>query len=62
MNIDFYDYDKLEKLEERRARKWIKLYVKAKKGEEKALEDLKKHEKENAEIKEKARAAGYYWT
>jgi len=29
--IDFYDYDGLEKLQESRTRKWLKLYLKAKK-------------------------------
>lgn len=59
--IDFYDYDGLEKLQEARARKWIKLYLKAKKGEKKAVEAIRKHEEEDRELKQKARESGYYW-
>ena len=59
--IDFYDYDELEKLEERRSMRWLKLYTKARKGDKKAIEDIRKHEKEDLEIKRRARAAGYYW-
>lgn len=59
--IDFYDYDGLEKLQETRARKWIKLYLKAKKGEKKAVEAIQKHEEEDRELKKRARESGYYW-
>lgn len=60
--IDFYDHDKLEKLQEKRALKWLKLYVKAKHGDPKAIEALKKHELEDREIRRRAHEAGYYWT
>jgi hypothetical protein len=59
--IDFYDYDTLEKLQESRVRKWIKLYLKAKKGDKKAIKDIRKHEKEEREIKNRARQSGYHW-
>jgi hypothetical protein len=59
--IDFYDYDSLEKLQETRARKWLKLYLKAKNGEKKAVEAIRKHEEEDREIKKRARESGYYW-
>ena len=59
--IDFYDYDGLEKLQESRARKWLKLYLKAKKGEKKAVEAIRKHEEEDREIKKRASESGYYW-
>lgn len=59
--IDFYDYDDLEKLQETRARRWLKLYLKAKKGDKKAVEAIRKHEEEEREIKKRARESGYYW-
>lgn len=59
--IDFYDYDGLEKLQETRARRWLKLYLKAKKGDKKAVEAIRKHEEEEREIKKRARESGYYW-
>lgn len=59
--IDFYDYDGLEKLQEIRARKWLKLYLKAKKGDKKAVEAIRKHEEEEREIKKRARESGYHW-
>lgn len=59
--IDFYDYDKLEKLQETRARKWLKLYLNAKNGDKKAIKDIQKHEEEEREIKNRARQSGYHW-
>lgn len=59
--IDYYDFDGLEKLQEKRARTWIKLYMKIKKGDPKAKEAMRKHEEETDEIKRRARAVGYYW-
>lgn len=59
--IDFYDYEKLEKLQESRAKKWIKLILKARQGDPRALEAIKKHEAEDREIKKRANQAGYYW-
>lgn len=59
--IDFYDYDGLEKLQETRARRWLKLYLKAKKGDKKAVEAIRKHEEEEREIKKQARESGYHW-
>ena len=58
--IDFYDQGKLEELQESRSMKWLKLYAKAMKGNKKAMEDIRKHEKEEHEIKRRARATGYY--
>ena len=60
--IDFYDHEKLEKLQESRARKWLKLFLKAKQGDPKALEAIKKHEAEDRELKRRASQSGYYWT
>ncbi len=60
-SIDFYDYEKLEKLQENRARKWMKLFFKAKRGDAGAVEAIKKHEAEDREIKRRANQAGYYW-
>jgi hypothetical protein len=59
--IDFYDHEKLEKLQESRARKWLKLFLKAKQGDPGAVEAIKKHEAEDREIKRRANETGYYW-
>jgi hypothetical protein len=59
--IDFYDHEKLEKLQESRARKWLKLFLKAKQGDPGALKAVKKHEAEDREIKRKANETGFYW-
>lgn len=60
--IDFYDHGKLEKLQERRARKWIRLFLKAKRGDLKAREEIKKHEAEDRVLRARASYAGYCWT
>lgn len=60
--IDFYDHDKLKKLHERRAMKWLRLFLKAKKGDPKAKEDIKKHEAEDRLLRARANETGYYWT
>jgi len=59
--IDFYDHEKLEKLHEKRARKWLKLFLKTKRGDPKATEDIKKHEAEDRVFRARACEAGYYW-
>ena len=59
--IDFYDFDELEKLQEKRAKKWLKLFLKAKRGDKKAIEAIRKHETEDLEIKKRANSTGYYW-
>lgn len=60
--IDFYDWDGLERLQEKRAKKYIKLYSKAKSGDQKAKEALRKHESEEKILKTKATITGYHWT
>lgn len=60
--LDFYDHSMLEKLQEKRARKWIKLFLKAKKGDPKAIEAIKKHEAEDRVLRESASETGFYWT
>jgi hypothetical protein len=60
--IDFYDHEKLDKLHESRARKWLKLFLKAKRGDPKATEAIKKHEAEDRELKRRSNESGYYWT
>lgn len=60
--IDFYDWDELERLQEKRAKKYIKLYSKAKSGDQKAKEALRKHESEEKILKTKATITGYHWT
>jgi hypothetical protein len=67
--FDWYDQDKVEKLNQSRAKQWIKLYAKLKEakknGEEKALikarEAFRKHEAETRDLKAKATEAGTYW-
>lgn len=60
--IDFYDWDELERLQERRAKKYIKLCSKAKSGDQKDKEALRKHEAEEKILKIKATITGYHWT
>jgi len=60
--VDFYDWDELERLQEKRAKKFIKLYSKAKEGDQKAKEALRKHESEEKILKTKATITGYHWT
>lgn len=60
--VDFYDWKSLEKLQERRAKKFIKLWAKAKEGDQKAKEELRKHQAEDRVLKARANETGYYWT
>lgn len=67
--FDWYDYEEIEKLNEKHSRQWIKLYKKIKdaseKGGEKAMakarEVFRKHEEKGRKYKQKATAAGYCW-
>lgn len=59
--IDFYDWDELDKIRERRDKKEVKLMGKAFKGDKKAIQELQKHRKQNEIMKEKSRKTGYYW-
>lgn len=67
--FDWYDYDKVEKLNKKRSKEWLKLYVKLreakKNGDEKAFnkaqEAFRKHEAESKICKQKAEEAGYCW-
>lgn len=67
--FDWYDYDKVKKLNEQKSKQWIKLFVKLKtaneKGDKEALtkarEALRKHEAEGKICKKKAEEAGFYW-
>ena len=59
--IDFYDWDALDKLQKKRAKKQIKLWLKAVNGDEKANKALAKHEKETEILKERAVETGYPW-
>ena len=68
-DYDFYDYDKVEKLQEKRSRKLMRIYKKIldarEKGDtkaiEKAREALMKHEEQDQIFKEKSQQSGYYW-
>ena len=59
--IDFYDWDELDKIRERRDKKEVKLMGKAFKGDKKAMQELQKHRKQNEALKENSRKTGYYW-
>ena len=59
--IDFYDWDELDKIRERRDKKEVNLMGKAFKGDKKAMQELQKHRKQNEALKEKSRKTGYYW-
>lgn len=59
--IDFYDFDALEKLQETRARKWLRLQLRMRRGDQKAKKELQKLTAEDEEIKTRARKAGFYW-
>lgn len=66
---DYYDYDAMEKLQNKRDLKYIKLMQKLKKahhdkdekGVEKTTNALLKHRKQDKILKEKCRQSGYYW-
>ena len=66
--FDWYDHDKVEKLQEKRARQWLKIYGKimdAKKNGDndaltKAQEALRAHNQQDSILKRKASVAGYY--
>jgi hypothetical protein len=59
--IDFYDWEKLDKIQETRAKKFLKLWVKAKHGDQKAKEHLRKHQADELEFKRRANETGYFW-
>lgn len=59
--VDFDDENVMDKLSETRSKQWIILYARASKGDQKALEALREHEKLDRELKKRARASGYYW-
>ena len=59
--FDFYDWDALEKLQTTRNKKLMKLWMKARTGDEKARKALQKHEEVDRYIKENASKSGFYW-
>ena len=67
--FDWYDFNKVEKLNQKRSKQWLKLFVKLKGAKEKndpkamakAREALKKHETLDKFLKQKASISGYYW-
>lgn len=59
--IDFYDWEKLDRLQEKRAKKLLSLLSKAKDGDQKAKEALRKHKAEEKILKTKATITGYHW-
>jgi predicted transcriptional regulator len=67
--FDWYDYYKVEKLNQSRANQWLKIYKKLRDTQEKgdqdatvkARTDLRKLDDENKILKKKAEEAGYYW-
>lgn len=59
--IDFYDWNELDKLQEKRAKKYIQLCMQIETGNFKAKATLKKHIAETRILKARAKATGYYW-
>jgi hypothetical protein len=59
--IDFYDWDELDKLQEKSATRFFTLLSKAKDGDKKAKEALRKHKAEEKILKTKATITGYHW-
>lgn len=67
--FDWYDLDQVEKLNEKRAKQWLKLFHEFKaahrknnlKAVKKTSEALKRHEAIDTLLKRKAGNAGYYW-
>lgn len=68
-DYDFYDHEKLEKLNKKRSMELLNLYKKIRtlreKGDEKAITKIRlaiiKHEEITAELKKKAAETYYYW-
>lgn len=68
-DYDFYDYEKVQKLQNERARKYMDLVRKwhdaKEKGDEEAMKKaakaMLKHKDADKVLKEKAEKAGYYW-
>lgn len=68
-DYDYYDYDAMEKLQNRRAEKYMDLvrqWHKAKennneKAMKKAMRAMSTHKKQNEKIKAKCDQSGFYW-
>jgi len=68
-DYDFYDYDKVEKLQNERASEYMDLVRKWHKAKEKGddaakkkvIQAMSKHKESDKVLKEKAEKAGYYW-
>lgn len=66
---DFYDYDAMEKLQERRSKKYMDLFRKwhranenkNEKAKHKALVAMQVHKKQDEALKEQSCKSGYYW-
>ena len=69
-DVEFYDYERIEKLNEKRNKQKFKIHKKIisakEKGNQKALEEaldeFRKHCEVDDVLKSKARRAGYFWT
>lgn len=59
--IDFYDWEELDRLQEKREKKFLSLLSKAKDGYQKAKEALHKHNSEEKILKTRATITGYHW-
>lgn len=67
--VDFWDYDELDKLQDKRSYQWLKLFKKIhdarekgdEKAEEKAIAAMRKHEAIDQLLKAKANETGYFW-
>jgi len=67
--FDFYDYDAMEKLQERHSKKYMGLLRKWYKAKEnknenakrKAYEAIQKHQEQDEILRLESRKSGYYW-
>ncbi len=59
--IDFYDHDSLTSLHEKRSKEWLKLWLKAKDGDPKAVRALRNQEAEDEVLRARANETGFYW-
>lgn len=59
--IEFYDWEKLDRLQEKMAKKLLSLLSRVKDGDQKAKEALRKHKAEEKILKTKVTITGYHW-
>lgn len=66
---DYYDYDAMEKLQKHRSKKYMDLFRKWYKANEKkdkqaikkAIKAMNKHKEQDEILRERSQQSGYYW-